>query len=93
MKTAPWLGHVRSETQDKILKDAGSPERINIPATEYTERGVPFSVPPGHAIEGVLIKNKNFPQGQGIFIVTRPVSEEEKKKCSHPRHPKFIKKG
>lgn len=87
---ALWLGHTRSETP---ISPEGA-ELVILPIKNYTEKGVWFNVPEGKAIEAFLVKNPNFKLagGQGIFIVTRPATSEELKKCSHPRHPKFINK-
>jgi hypothetical protein len=82
--TAPWLGHCREES--------GIPENateVKIFAGSYTEKGVEFSVPPGKKINAYLIKSPHFPGGEGIFLITRPVTQEELKRCQHPRHPKY----
>jgi hypothetical protein len=82
---AQWLGHIRGEKGPPALPH----ERVLIPAREYTEKDTPFQVPPGKAIEAYLITSPNYPQGEGVFIVTRPATEEELKICPHPRHPTF----
>lgn len=84
----PWLGHARSETLEKngFLPNQ---QMGTITPKEYTEKGVPFKVPPGKSIEVVITTSSNFPSGKGAFIVTRPASAEELKRCPYPRHPKF----
>jgi hypothetical protein len=84
---APWLGHIRDDNPNP----PADKETVVIPVKEYTEKGVWFSVPENYAIEANLITNKAFPNGYGVFIVTRNATKEELKKCSHPRHPRFLK--
>ena len=81
---APWLGHSR---QESAIPPNSTP--VSLPVDSYTEKGVPFAVPTGKQIDAYLVSSPNFPQGKGIFIITRPVTDEEKKLCTHPRHPRF----
>lgn len=84
-----WLGHHRSENP----KDPPNSERVRVLTSAYTEKEVEFPVPEGQCIEGLLVKHKNFPNGTGLFIVTRPATKEELTKCKHPRHPVFVSKN
>jgi hypothetical protein len=80
-----WWGHHR-------LENKRTPENstlVTIPAESYTEREVEFSIPEGAEISALLVENDRFPNGSGIFIITRPATLSELKKCKHPRHPKF----
>jgi len=78
------LGHSRSERGDPP-----NSVRVKIAASSYTEKGVEYSVPENKCIGAVLVTSKSFPEGKGIFIVTREATPAEKQKCSHPRHPVF----
>lgn len=84
IREVPWLGHSRSES----LQPKNS-EKVYISVSEYTERDISFSVPKGKVIEGWLVQSPNFPRKEGLFIITRPATQEELKKCPHPRHPKI----
>ena len=83
---APWLGHSR---QESIPPKNATLVKLNI--STYTERDVEFQVPSGHVIDAYLVKNDNFPLKEGVFIITRPASTTELKKCKHPRHPRIVK--
>lgn len=82
----PWLGHIRDDNpkvNDHLI--------TKLSVSHYTEKGTEFVVPYEHKIEARIILSKNFPQGKGIFIVTRQATKEELLKNKHPRHPRFIK--
>lgn len=83
-----WLGHIREENGPPKLPH----ERVKIQVDEYTEAGVSFKVPPNMAIDAYLIKSENYPDGQGVFIITRDAHPEELARCPHLRHPKFTNK-
>ena len=87
---APILGFCREESNPPPNSIRGI-----IRATEYTERDskkglVSFQVPKNKVIAAYIVSNPNFPNGKGIFIITRPVSLEEKLQADHPRHPKLV---
>jgi len=81
---APWLGHARQESP----RPANS-KLVKLIAETYTEKGVEFQVPQGKQVEAYLVKNSNFPKGEGLFVITRDATPEELKRCPHPRHPRF----
>ncbi len=82
---APWLGHSRTESP---TPPNSTPVQLDFES--YVEKGVRFEVPRGKSVEAYLVKNDRFPQGEGLFIVTRPATQEELARCPHPRHPKLV---
>jgi hypothetical protein len=80
-----WLGHIRSESGIPKLKH----EEVYLPVKEYTEKDILFKVPDNHCIKGYIIYSESYPNKKGLFIQTRQSTEEELKKCHHPRHPVF----
>ena len=84
---ARLLGHRREESE--LIRPTPSSQLVKLPITQYTERDVVFTVPKGMAVSALLVWNKNFPEGKGIFIITRDATKEELIQCPHPRHPRF----
>lgn len=89
--TVPILGFCREESNPPV-----NSIRSTLRATEYTEKDskkglVSFQVPNNKVIAVYVVSNPNFPgNGKGAFIITRPVTKEEKLQADHLRHPLLI---
>lgn len=88
----PWYGFTREESR---IPDGSTP--VKIEWTSYQEKGregiVDFKVSGNQAIQAYIVKNPKFPQGEGLFVVTRRATSVELLRCSHTRHPKLIQRS
>jgi len=89
-ESAPILGFKREESP--LLPDIQ--EEVVIPhVVSYTERDsnlgdIEFELPENsRGIRAVLTRRDTLPHGKGVFIVTRPATRDELRRCNHRRHP------
>ena len=88
--TTTWLGHARSESVGEKWSKY-NPERVDVAATAYTEKGCWFQVPQSMVIKAIIADDPKGERPRGLYLLTRaalPIELDKAKRLGFPEHPR-----